>query len=120
MEEQFAQQGKILQELRTQLRFMVRDEAASRLSAFPEMVEVAGDLDDLAPLGVSKDSDETRPEQDVGHNEEEPPAWDPCWDPEMREKLKEHQRQAARQLPLQLQQLLSDIFGSPESRGGFD
>lgn len=96
MEEQFAQQGKILQELRTQLRFMVRDEAASRLSAFPEMVEVGGDLDDLAPLGVSKDSDETCPEQDVGHNEEEPPAWDPCWDPEMREKLKEHQRQAAR------------------------
>ena len=116
MEEQFAQQGRILQELRTQLRFMVRDEAASRLSAFPEVEAVSGNLD--APLGVSKDPEETP--QDVGHNEEEPPAWDPCWDPEMREKLKEHQRQAARQLPFQLQQLLSDSFGSPESRGGFD
>ena len=91
MEEQFGQQGKLLQELRTQLRFIVRDEAAERRSAFPETVETVADEDAKAAVSGFCLGDE----KDLG-NEEEPPSWDPCWDPEMRKKLKEHQSNAKR------------------------
>ena len=69
MEEQFEKQQRLLSELQSQLRFVVREEASHRLESFQvEQVEEKQVVDDTAT--------------------------DFCWDPAMREKLKEHKRHA--------------------------
>ncbi len=83
MEEQFAKQEKMLSELKTHLRFMIRDEAVLRLSTFPDEINMDFPETDAPVEGNDQNS-----------NQEEPPSWDPCWDPEMRSKLKEHQQKA--------------------------
>lgn len=75
----------MLSELKTHLRFMIRDEAALRLSTFPGH-EINMD--------VPAETDAPVEGNDQNSNQEEPPSWDPCWDPEMRSKLKEHQQKA--------------------------
>ena len=85
MEEQFTKQENMLSELKTHLRFMIRDEAALRLSTFP--------FDEIN-MDVPAEADAPVEGNDQNSNQEEPPSWDPCWDPEMRSKLKEHQQKA--------------------------
>jgi len=84
MEEQFTKQENMLSELKTHLRFMIRDEAALRLATFPDEIN----------MDVPAETDAPVEGNDQNSNQEEPPSWDPCWDPEMRSKLKEHQQKA--------------------------
>lgn len=71
MQEQFEKQQRLLSDMQSQLRFVVREEASHRLESF----HVEQVVEEKPPVGDDM-------------------ATDFCWDPAMREKLNEHKRHA--------------------------